>query len=519
MTDWGWATPEHLDALVSGVATSGDRDTRTITAPATGETLGAVSTATVGDVEAAIESARETQRAWADRGIDERVSVLANFHDLVLDRASALADVVQAETGKARRDAYEEVLDVAMNARYYANRAEDLLSPRRRRGAVPLLTKTVEHRRPYGVVGLISPWNYPLTLAISDAIPALLAGNTVVLKPDESTPYSALLGVRLLQHAGLPPDAFQICPGRGKSLGDPLIEGSDFVGFTGSTAVGRSVAERAGRHLTPCSLELGGHNPLVVLDDVDPAEAARATVRASFANAGQLCISVERAYVHEAVYDDYLHALVAETEALRLGTGANWGYDVGSLTSAGHVDAIHEYVEDAEAAGATVHTGGSPRPDLGPNHYEPTILDDVRPEMAFHDEETFGPLVGLHSVSSAREAVDRANDTEYGLNAVVLTGDDRHGERVAAQLDCGTVNVNDAYHATWASIDAPMGGMKDSGLGRRHGREGMLKYTESQTVATQRGSPVVPDSVPARWWARGMTAALRFQKLISGWRR
>lgn len=519
MTDWGWATPAHLDALTDTLTLADGGDSRTITAPATGDTLGEVPTATETDVERAIETARDAQREWADHPVSERVARLSRFHDIVLDRCSDLADVVQAETGKARRDAHEEVLDVALNARYYANRASDLLSPKRRRGAFPLLTKTVEYRRPHGVVGLITPWNYPLTLAISDAIPALLAGNAVVLKPDESTPYSALLGRRLLREAGIPSGLFQVCPGPGEVLGDPLIEGSGFVGFTGSTEVGRTVAARAGRHLTPCSLELGGNNPLVVLDDVDTRAAVRGTVRTCFANAGQLCISVERAYVHESVYDDYLDALVQAVSDLRLGTGANWGYDVGSLTPEGHVDAVHAYVEDARAAGATVHVGGEPRPDIGPNHYEPTVLDDTTPDMALHAAETFGPLLALHRVSSAREAVDLANDSAYGLNAVVFAGDTDRGERVARHLECGTVNVNDAYHASWASIDAPMGGMKDSGLGRRHGREGMTKYTESQTVATQRGIPVVTDRVSDRAWSRGMALALRFQKAVSGWRR
>lgn len=519
MTDWGWATPGHLDDLTSAVTTAGDREMRLIHAPATGTELGTVPTVTIGDVERAVDAARAAQESWADRQLADRVAVVSRLHDLVLDRASGLVDVVQAETGKARRDAFEEVLDVAMNARYYANRADDLLAPKRRRGAFPILTKTVEYRRPHGVVGLITPWNYPLTLGISDAIPALLAGNAVVLKPDESTPYSALFGKRLLRQAGLPGDVFQVCPGPGEELGDPLIAGSDFVGFTGSTTVGRRVAERAGRQLTPCSLELGGNNPLLVLDDADPRRAARGSVRTSFANAGQLCISIERAYVHEAVYDDYLDALGTETRSLRLGSGAHWGYDVGSLTPAGHVDAIHTYVEDARAAGATVHVGGEPRPDVGPNHYEPTVLDDVTADMALHEEETFGPVLAVHPVDSAREAVDLANDSEYGLNAVVFTGDDDRGERVARELDCGTVSVNDAYHASWASIDAPMGGMKASGIGRRHGREGMSKYTQSQTVATQRGTPIVPDEVPARWWAKGMSVALRLQKTLSGWRR
>lgn len=522
MTDWGWATPDRLDALAATAAVDATsaRDTRTVTAPATGDPIGEVPTATTDDIEAATADARSAQRTWADRAVADRVAAVSRFHDLVLDRRADLADVVQAETGKARQDAIEEVLDVAVNARYYANVADSLLSTDRRRGALPLLTKTVEHHHPHGVVGVITPWNYPFTLAISDAIPALLAGNTVVLKPDASTPFSALFGSHLLHEAGIPDDVFQVCPGPGETLGDPLIEGSDFVGFTGSTAVGRSVAERAGRQLTPCSLELGGKNPLLVLDDVDVDDAVDPAVQSCFSNAGQLCVSTERAYVHDAVYDAFLETFVDATQRLTIGSGPHWGYDVGSLTPGGHAAEIHEFVEDARDAGATVETGGRTRPDVGPNVYEPTILTDVPRDAPINTTETFGPIVAVHRVDSVREAIDRANDSPYGLHASVFAGADHRGERVARRLECGTVSVNDAYPATWASVDAPMGGTKDSGLGRRHGREGLLKYTEAQTVATQRGPPIGPgDHLSAERWSGLMTRAIRLQKALSGWRR
>jgi len=520
MTDWGWATPDNLRDLATDAAAPSDGDPRTIRAPATGDTLGTVPTATPAAVTTTSATARDAQVDWAERSIDERVEIVARFHDLVLDRRGDLADVVQAETGKARRDAMEEVLDVAINARYYANRADSLLTPDRRRGALPLLTKTREHHQPLGVVALITPWNYPLTLAISDAIPALLAGNTVVLKPDESTPYSALLGVRLLREAGLPADAFYVTPGPGETLGDPLIEESDFVGFTGSTAVGRSVAERAGRELTPCSLELGGKNPLLVLDDVDVDDATEPAVRSCFANAGQLCVSTERAYVHDAVYDEFLDAFATAASELRLGTGTSWAYDVGSLTPVGHADAVHEAVEGAVDAGAEVVVGGRKRPDVGPNVYEPTVLTDVPRDAQINVAETFGPVVAVHRVDTVQEALDRGNDSPYGLHATVLAGDADRGERVATHLDCGTVSVNDAYPATWASVDAPMGGTKDSGLGRRHGSDGLLKYTDAQTVSVQRGPTIGPgDRLSAKAWSGLMTRALRFQKTISGWRR
>lgn len=519
MTDWGWATSAQLDALTTGVTTTGDRDTRNVRAPATGNALGDVASCTPSDIETAIERAREAQRTWNERPIDQRIECISRLHDIVLDRRADLTDLVQAETGKARRDAFEEILDVAITARYYANHAADLLATDRRRGALPVLTKTRAHHHPLGVVGLITPWNYPLTLPISDAIPALLAGNTVVVKPDQSTPFSALIGKQLLEEAGVPGDVFQVCPGPGATLGDSLIEGADYIGFTGSTAVGRSVAERAGRQLTPLSLELGGKNPLLVLDDADVQASAEGAVRSCFANAGQLCVSTERAYVHDAIYDDFLDAFIAETRELEFGVGAHWGYDVGSLTPTGHADEIHEIVQTADREGATVRTGGQQRPDIGPNVYEPTILTDVPRDAAVNVEESFGPVVAVHRVDDAKTALEHANDSPYGLHGVVFAGDTDRGGALARHLECGTVSVNDAYPATWASIDAPMGGMNESGLGRRHGRQGLLKYTESQTVSTQRGHPIAPGRLAAETWANFMSKALRAQNVASRWRR
>ncbi|SNZ03219.1 succinate-semialdehyde dehydrogenase / glutarate-semialdehyde dehydrogenase [Natronoarchaeum philippinense] len=514
-----WTDPERLGALRDGVTATGEREDLPVEAPAIGETIGSIPSCTDADVAAAVERAREAQSAWADRSVEERVDIFDRFHDLFLDRRAEVLDLVQLETGKTRRDAVEEVMDVANNARHYGNVAPSLLTSERRSGGIPFATKAVVHRQPVGVVGLISPWNYPVVLTISDALPALLAGNAVVCKPAEETTYTALFVRELLIEAGLPADLFQIVSGPGERLGEPLIEAVDFVGFTGSTEVGREVAAQAGRNLLPSSLELGGKNPLVVLDDADPESAAEGAVRACFANAGQLCISTERLYVHEDVYDDFLDAFVAATRGLSLGAEIGYGADVGSMQSQAQLDKVQSHVEDAVEKGADVLAGGRARPDVGPYCYEPTVLTGVTPEMVAFDEETFGPAVAVYEVESVDEAVERANDSEYGLNASVWTGDPDRGERVAERIECGTVNVNEGYVAAWASVDAPMGGMGDSGIGRRHGDVGLTKYTEAQTVATQRVAPIAPGPLPDRVWASALVPVLRGWKRLSELRR
>ncbi|MFB6071339.1 MAG: succinic semialdehyde dehydrogenase [Halobacterium sp.] len=507
--DTEWADADRLADLRRDLVVTGERARIPVEAPYTGETVAEIPAGSEADVTAAVERARDAQADWAARPVAERVAVLDRYADRVLDARDALLDVAQLETGKSRRDAIEEVWDVAMVASHYAGAAPGLLASERRRGALPGLTKTTVHRNPRGVVGVVSPWNYPVTLAVSDALPALAAGNAVVLKPARETTHTALLARRLLVDAGLPADLLAVVPGEGERVGGAVVDHADYVCFTGSTAAGREVAARAGRNLVDCSLELGGKNPLLVLDDADPERAARGAARACFANAGQLCISTERVYVDDAVYDDFRDAFVAATRDLSLGAGFDYGPDVGSLQNADQLAKTTRHVEDAVERGADVLAGGRERPDLGPYFYEPTVLEGVTREMAVADEETFGPVASLFRVADAEEAVERANDSAYGLNASVWTGDTARGERVAERVDCGTVNVNEGYIAAWASTDAPMGGVGDSGIGRRHGDEGLLKYTRSQTVAVQRGPRVAPGPLPTRLWARAMTAGTR----------
>jgi succinate-semialdehyde dehydrogenase / glutarate-semialdehyde dehydrogenase len=509
-----YATDQAVVRRLAGLlrATAG---TRTSYAPATGQPVAELPVSSTDDVAAAVRSARKAQHSWKGSSLADRADILLRYHDLVLDHRHELIDLVLLESGKVRKQAFEEVGHVALTARYYARKAVELLGPQRKLGLFPLLTRAEQRFVPKGVVGIISPWNYPLSMAMADGLPAVLAGNAVVHKPDSQTPLTALRAIELLYEAGLPRQVWQPVNGEGPVVGGAIIQNTDYVCFTGSTKTGRLVAKQAGERLIGCSLELGGKNPMLVLRDADVHRAAEGAVRGCFASAGQLCVSLERLYVADQIYDSFVRAFIGRVEQLRMSAGTGWDVDMGSLVSKAQLETVTRHVEDAKAHGATVLTGGRARPEIGSLFYEPTVLAGVTPQMEVFDQETFGPVVSIYRFSDESEAIQRANQSEYGLNASVWTRDTRRGRVIAAQLTAGTVNVNEAYGATFGSIDTPMGGMRASGLGRRQGTEGIRRYVEPQAIATQRLLPIAAShGLTAEAYAEVMTGVLRVLKKL-----
>ncbi|MFC9557157.1 succinic semialdehyde dehydrogenase [Rhodococcus sp. NPDC056960] len=510
------ATFARLADLIA-IPDAADRPTRSVVEAFTGKELATVPVGTAQDAKDAVARARVAQKEWAKRPVTERAAIFHRYRDLVLENRDALMDMAQAETGKSRAAAQEEVLDISMTARHYARVAPKLLRPRRISGMLPGLTKTVVRYQPKGVVGVISPWNYPMTLAVSDAVAALLAGNAVVLKPDSQTPYCALACVDLLYQAGLPRDLFAVVPGPGSVVGTALVENTEYLMFTGSSATGQLLAEQAGRRLIGFSAELGGKNPMIVTAGANLREVTDAAIRACYSNSGQLCISIERIYVEESIAPEFTRMFGERVRNMKLGAGYDFGIEMGSLVSEAQVKAVSSHVDDAVVKGATVVAGGKARPDLGPLFYEPTVLTGVPEDAECYRDETFGPLVSIYPVADVDEAIDRANDTEYGLNASVWAGTKAEGEAIAARIHAGTVNVDEGYAPAWGSTGAPMGGMGVSGVGRRHGDDGLLKYTEPQTIATTRILNLGgPRGLSPKVWAKIMPPFVKALQWIPG---
>jgi acyl-CoA reductase-like NAD-dependent aldehyde dehydrogenase len=457
--------------------------------PATGELITTVPNLAAAEVGEMVARARAAQPAWAALGFEERGRVFRRAQKWMLDNADRVIDVVSSETGKTVEDVQIADLGYTVSALgFWPKEGPKYLADERVpswKSPVSLGKKLVVRYAPIGVVGVIGPWNFPIANSFGDCIPALIAGNSVVLKPSEVTPLSSLLMDEMLGHCGMPEGVFQVATGDGRT-GAALIGEVDCLMFTGSTATGRKVAKAAAEALIPFYLELGGKDPMIVCADANIERAANAAAFYSMNNAGQVCISVERVYVEEPVYDEFVERVANEIRALRQGApgGGPGTVDVGAVIFPPQIEIVDDHVRDAVQKGATVLTGGHIRPGAG-RFFEPTVLVDVDHSMKCMTEETFGPTIPIMKVASVEEAVRLANDSPYGLQASVWTSDIGRGEALARRIEAGVVCVNDAQ-INYTALNLPMGGWKSSGIGTRHGANGIRKYCKVQSLLVTR---------------------------------
>ena len=437
-------------------------------------------------VESSVRQSRDAQPQWGALSPAERGRIILKTHDLLMANQSRLIELLQLETGKAKSHAFEEIAGAYGAARYFGKIAAKALKPRRTKAGVPFLTKTWVEHAPLGVVGVITPWNYPLALTMLDVLPALAAGNSVVQKVDNQTALTVLFARHLAIEAGIPTSAWQVVVGEGAEVGNAITDHADYVAFTGSTATGRLVAERAAKRLIGYSLELGGKNPMIVLEGANLKRAADLALAGAFGSAGQLCVSLERVYIPNHLKEEFATELAARTQMLNVGSSKHFDMDMGTLAGQAQLDRVSGFVDQAVESGAKVVAGGHALPEHGPYFYAPTVITDVTPTAELYRKEVFGPLLAIEGYDSIADAIELANDTEYGLNASVV-GPKREALRVASQLMAGSVNINEGFRATFASMESPMGGMKNSGMGRRNGVEGLLRFTETRTVGLASG--------------------------------
>ena len=474
--------------------------------PATGELLGEVAVSTLDEVGQAIARAKKAQLAWAVLPIEERSKRLLRFRDALVDRAEEIVDVVTRECGKPRTDALTEVMIAVDQLTYYCNNAKTILAPRELPLHLLRHKKSVLHYVPRGVVGVISPWNFPFVIPMADVFAALVTGSAVVVKPSEVTPLTMQKAKEVYDATGLPEDLFGVVHGKG-DVGQALIEGGiQKLVFTGGVETGKRVAAACGAQLVPCVIELGGKAPLLACSDCDVERTARAIVYGGFQNSGQVCISVERVYAHAAIHDKLVDRVKTLTEELRQGdpTGDD-PVDVGAIIFAKQIEVANHHIADATRKGARVVTGGKRRQGPG-MFFEPTVLANCDHTMTVMTEEIFGPIVPIQKVASEDEGVRLANDSHLGLNAYVFTKDRKKGERLAERIEAGSVVVNDVL-INYGASEAPFGGVKQSGFGRVHGDDALRDMAEVRHVF----SPKLPDATRDPLWFPYSTKVYKWQ--------
>jgi succinate-semialdehyde dehydrogenase/glutarate-semialdehyde dehydrogenase len=467
--------------------------------PATGQEIGRAPLSSPEEVRQAVSRARAAQPAWASLSFRERGRIILKARQLMLDARDEIALLVSRETGKPVAEALSmEIVPTLDSMHYFAHASEELLRPQKidigQYGLMGRSSRLVF--KPLGVIGIISPWNFPLATPADEIVMALMAGNAVVLKPSELTPLIAVKIGEMFNRASLPKGLLEVVTGDG-STGAALIDARvDKIMFTGSVATGKRVAEAAAKYLTPVVLELGGKDPMIVLDDADIENAARGAVWGAFANSGQACASVERCYVQESVAEKFIDLVVRETRELKQGVGTETSVDVGAMTNERQRDIVEEHVSDAVQRGAKVLTGGR-RGAMGEGFfYEPTVLTEVDHSMMIMRDETFGPVLPVMTFKTEDEAIKLANDSVFGLTASVWTTNISRGRQLAERIDAGTVMVNEVVY-THGIAQTPWGGVKDSGYGRTHGRMGLLELVTPTHIHVNRVS-----FLPDLWWFR-----------------
>lgn len=479
--------------------------------PATGEEVGRVAVTSADEVVAAVASAREVFETWRRTSFAERRRLVMAAREVILADIDGIAKLISAESGKPFGEAISmEIAPVLDLMQYFARNAEKLLRPQHIGiGLYTLLgrsSKIVYH--PLGVVGIIPAWNYPFSIPLGEAVMALMAGNPVVIKPSELTPFVGLKIGEIFEKAGFPENAFQIISGAGET-GAALVDAApDKIMFTGSVATGKKIAAAAAKNLTSCVFELGGKDPMVVFEDANLELAASAAVWGAFCNAGQSCSSVERLYVHESIADKLTKLIVEKTRELKQGVGDAEDVSIGAMSSEKQIKIVEDHVEDFVASGAKIEIGGKRNAALEGLFYEPTVVTNVNNDMRAMQEETFGPTLPIATFTTEEEAIRLANDSEFGLTASVWTRDYARGRRVAEQIEAGSVCINEVLY-THGIGQTPWGGFKNSGRGRTHGREGLMELVQPQHIHTNRIA-LLPD---AWWMPYSANATATFRKM------